>query len=384
MKVNRAYKFRLYPSNEQAILINKTIGSSRLIYNIMLSKKKDNSKLSKYDLIKEIPKLYQEYPFLKDVDSMSLRCAIFDLDNAFNKYYKGTSEYPKFKKKGSKDSYRTNFITSSYKGTVYENIKLDLKNRIITLPKLKEVSIRGYRKLEYINGRIINATIERVANKYYVSVVIEENLTLPIKKEASAVGIDLGVKDIVVTSDKEYYGNPKYSEKYEKRIKRLQKSLARKVKGSRNYNKTKIKLQEVYRKLSNARKKLVEEIVSKVTKYNDIIVTEKLKVKEMLKKKNSQNKLLRKSISNATFGEIVRHLEYKCKWLNKIFVQVDTYYPSSQICSRCSYQDKEMKELRIRKYKCEKCGIELDRDLNASINIMYEGICKYLKKQYNN
>lgn len=384
---NKAYKFRLYPNIEQQVLINKTFGCSRLIYNIMLNKKKNNSNLSCYDLIKEIPNLYKGYPFLKEVDSCSLRGAIFDLDNAYQRYYKKLGGYPKFKKKGCRDSYRTNLITSTYKGKVYENIKIDLKAKTITLPKLKEVNIKGYRNLESIDGRIINATITKEGRRYYVSVVVEEDVILPEKKDNYAIGIDIGVKSLVVTSDGESYGNPRYDEKYEIRINKLQKDLARKEKGSNNYKKSKEKLSEVYRKLSNARKKMVEEIVSKVTKYNDIIVTEKLKVKEMLVKKEKTiqnkyaNKKLRKSITNATFGLIIRKIEEKCLMQNKKFIQVDTYYPSSQICSRCGNINKEMKDLSKRKYKCSECGIEIDRDINASINIEYEGIIKYFKNE---
>lgn len=381
---NRAYKFRIYPTKEQQLIINKTFGCARLVYNIMLGKKKLNNKLSCYDLIKEIPNLYEEYPFLKEVDSCSIRCVIFDLDNGFKRYYKKLGGYPKFKKKGCKESYRTNMITSMYKGKKYENIKIDLKRRVIVLPKLKEVNMRGYRNLEKINGRIINATIEKTGARYYASVVVEEDIILPDKKENYAVGIDIGVKSLVVTSEGESYGNPKYNEKYEKRIKKLQKDLSRKEKGSNNYKKTKIKISEVYRKLSNARKKMVEEIVSKITKYNDIIITEKLKIKEMLikKDKSTQNKNLRKSIRNATFGLIIRKIEEKCKMLNKIYIQVDPYYASSQICSKCGNIDKSMKDIRKRKYECSECGLEIDRDINASINIEYEGIIKYFKEEY--
>ena len=383
MKLMRAYQFRLYPNIEQEILINKTIGCARLVYNIMLSKKKDNPNLSRFDLNKEIPSLYKEYPFLSEVDSTSLRCVVTDLCNGFDKYNKGTGGYPKFKKKGCKDSYRTNLITSTYKGTRYENIKIDLKKRTIILPKLKEIKIRGYRNLESINGRIINVTIKHIANKYYASVCVEEDIILPEKRESSVVGIDLGVKSLVVTSDGDVYGNPNYLDKYEKKIKGLQKGLSRKKKGSKNYQKNKLKLEEVYRKLKNARKKQAEEIVSKITKEYDIIVAEKLKVKEMIETKNLQKKHLRKEIINATFSEILRKIEYKCKILNKVFYQVDTYYPSSQICHHCGNIDKSMKDISKRKYECRKCGVEIDRDINASMNIMFEGLCGYYKEVYN-
>ena len=381
MLVNRAYKFRMYPSVKQQELINKTIGCSRLVYNIMLSKKKDNSKLTSFDMIKEIPKLYNEYPFLKEVDSCSLRCVIFDLENGLNKYYKKQGGYPKFKKKGIKDSYRTNYIKNTYKDKIYENIKIDLKNKIITLPKLKEVKIKGYRHLECIKGRIINATIEHIANKYYVSVCVEEEITCVKTNTSSVVGIDMGIKNLITTSEGISYGNPNYLKKYERKIKGLQKGLSRKIKGSNNYNKYKIKLQETYRKLQNARRKTNEEIVCKIIKDNDIIVTEDLSINSMIKE---ANKSLRKNIINSTMSDIIRRLKYKCHWLNKKLIQVNKYYASSQICSSCGNKNKIMKDIKIREYKCPKCGIEIERDINASINIMYEGIISYYKERYQN
>ena len=181
-----------------------------------------------------------------------------------------------------------------------------------------------------------------------------------------------------VTSNGDYYGNPRYLDKYERKIKRLQFELSRKVKGSKNYIKCKKKIEEVYRKLKNARKKTVEKIVQQITMYHDIIITENLQVKKMLEKKNNHKKL-RKEITSATFSEIIRILKYKSLWLNKIFIQVSPYYPSSQICSRCGNRNEEMKDIRVRELKCSKCGLEIERDYNASINILKEGL-----KSYNN
>ena len=278
--------------------------------------------------------------------------------------------------RGVKESFRTSFVTSSYKGRVYENIKVDLKSRVIELPELKEVKIRGYRNLEELSGRILNATVKEVGTKFYVSFCIEEELELPEKVTNKAVGIDIGVKNLVVTSNKEYYGNPKYLDKYERKIKRLQQELSRKAKASNNYIKCKKKLEEVYRKLKNARKKTVEKIVQQVTMYHDIIIAENLQVKKMLVHKNN-HKHLRKEITNATFSEIIRILKYKCLWLNKIFIQVSPYYPSSQICSKCGNRNEEMKDIRVRELKCSKCGLEIERDYNASINILNEGLRCY-------
>ncbi len=373
MIINKAYKFRLYPNEYQRELINKTIGCTRFIYNYMLNKKKDSINLSNFDLIKQIPALTIEYPFLKEVDSCALRCALFDLDNGFKKYFNKKGGYPKFKAKGVKDSYRTNYIKNKYKDKVYENIKLDLINKKIILPKLKEVKIRGYRKLERINGRILNATISKVADKYYVSVCIEENLDIKEIIPSSVVGIDVGIKSLVTTSAGTTYGNPNYLNKYEKRIKRLQRDLSRKIKNSNNYYKTKIKLEETYRKLKNARIKTNEEIVSKIVKENDIIISEDLSIQTMIEE---ANKHARKSITNSTMGDIIRRLKYKCTWLGKKFYQVNRYYASSQICSRCDHKEIKMKDLTKREYKCSNCGLEIDRDINASINIMVEGLFK--------
>ena len=235
MLINRAYKFRLYPTNEQKELINKTFGCSRLVYNYYLNKKQELYKqekisLSCYDAIKDLKNLSKERPFLKEVDSIALRTSLFDLDNAYNKFFKENIGYPNYKKKYGKNSYRTNLITSTYKGKTNENIKLDLKNKTITLPKLKQVKIKGYRNLETINGRIINATISKEANKYYVSVCVEEDIPVPEFIPTSIVGLDLGIKDLVITSDFKKYHNDKIIEKYEKRIKRFQRRLSKKRK----------------------------------------------------------------------------------------------------------------------------------------------------------
>ena len=376
MKIHRAYKFRLYPTKEQIVLIHQTFGCTRFVYNYCLDLKRKNKYLTKFDLMKELPKLKKEYPFLKEVDSSSLQNAVTDLMVGFSKQENNQGGYPKFKKKGVKESFRTSYITSSYKNSIYENIKVDLTRRVIELPKLKEVKIRGYRNLEELPGRILNATVKEVGTKFYVSLCIEEELELPEKVTNKAVGIDIGVKNLVVTSNGDYYGNPRYLDKYERKIKRLQLELSRKVKGSKNYIKCKKKLEEVYRKLKNARKKTVEKIVQQVTMYHDIIIAENLQVKKMLVHKNN-HKHLRKEITNATFSEIIRILKYKCLWLNKIFIQVSPYYPSSQICSKCGNRNEEMKDIRVRELKCSKCGLEIERDYNASINILNEGLRCY-------
>ena len=381
MIINKAYKFRLYPNQNQKELINKTFGCTRLVYNYYLDKKineyKTNKKsISSYECIKDLKNLYNDYPFLKEVDSMSLRCSLFNLDNAYNKFFKDKFGYPKFKSKFNKNSFRTNMITSEYKGRTYYNIKLDLIGKTITLLKIKNMKIRGYRKINKINGKIINATVSReLDDTYYVSVVVEEDIINYKFMPTTIVGLDLGIKDLVITSNYQKYKNEKIIEKYEKRIKQKQKRLAKKERGSHNYYKLKREIARIYKKIKNARKYLIHHITKDITDNNDIIVCETLKVKNMVK-----NHHLAKVIEDASFSEIIRQLEYKTKWKGKKLYKINTFYPSSQICSHCGYKNTLLKDLSIREYNCPNCNYELDRDYNASVNIMFEGLKLYMNE----
>ena len=376
----KSYRFRLYPTTNQVELIHKTLGCTRLVYNHYLEKQKvlyDEGKdsLSCFDMIKDLKNLQVERPYLKEVDSCSLRCSLFNLDDAFKRWYKGQGEYPKFKGKyNSKRSYRTNCISSTYKDKTYQSIEVDLKRHIIKLPKLKEVSIKGYRDLEYLPGRIINATIEQASTlKYYVSVLVEEDDVYTKLKPRKIIGIDLGIKDIVITSDNEKIGNPRLIEKYEKRIKRCSRELSRRIKGSNNYNKTKKKLAVLHQKLKNARRYFIHQITKKLVIENDIIVTESLKLKDMIEERR-----LSKQLTNVSLGELCRVLEYKAKIYGKKYIKIDSYYPSSQECSRCGYKNEKVKDLSVRSWICPECGSYHDRDYNASYNIMFEGLKKYM------
>ena len=276
-KILRGYVFRLYPTKEQTILIEKSIGCARFIYNYFLGISKEE-KINAYNYIKKLPELIDKYLWLKEVDSCLLRCSIFNLDNAYQKYFKEKKGLPKFKSKTrSRQSYRTNNITSNYKGKTYNSIELDLNKKIIKLPKLKEVAIKGYRNLKQIKGKIINATVYKEVNKYYVSVCVEEYINQPIITPNTIIGLDLGIKNLIITSDGKVYDNQKYIQKYEKKIKGLQKWLSRSQKGSKNREKIRLKLVRVYQKLRNARKYLIHQISKEITEENDIIVAIKIK-----------------------------------------------------------------------------------------------------------
>ena len=367
----KAYKFRLYPNDNQKILINKTFGCTRFIYNHFLNKCKEEKFIKAYDMCKELKELVLDYPFLKEVDSMALRCSIFNLEDSYKNYFSKRSAYPSFKNKFSKQSYRTNCITSIYKNKKYSNIKIDIKEKMIKVPKLGLVKIRGYRNLNELTDRIINITIEKEkTNKYYVSVITEKEEETPKKiTPTSIVGIDLGIKDLVVTSDGEKYPNPKEINKREKRLKRMQRKLCRQVKGSNNYNKTKEKIARIHSKIKNSRKHNIITIANKIVKEHDIIVSEKLNVKKM-----SSNHKLAKNILDAGFNKICELLKWKAKLLGKYYYQVDTYYPSSKICSHCDSKTEITNDLKVRMWECENCGNTNDRDIKASINIMFEGI----------
>jgi len=374
----RAYKFRLYPTTEQKTKIHKNFGCGRFIFNYYLNDIKENGYKNAYSCIKDYTsKLKYEYSFLQEVDSIIIRKELFFLENSLKRFYNSGFGYPKFKSKFDKNSYTTNAIYNNYKDKHYCNIEIDLENKEIKLPKLKQVKIKGYRKLKDIEGKIISATISKEPNgKYYVSVVYKQD---DIKEEIiipnTIVGIDVGIKNLLTLSDGTVFKNNKYILKYEKRIKRYQRELARKKKGSNNYYKCKTKLAILYSKLKNARKYYIHKITKQITNNYDIIVTEKLNTKEMIMKKE-----LSKNLADASFYEIIRQLEYKTQFKGKQFYQIDTYYPSSQTCSDCGKVDKKYKNLQERNYICTNCHSKLDRDVNASVNIMFEGLKLFMNK----
>ena len=263
------------------------------------------------------------------------------------------------------------------KGKEYSNIEVDLLSRFIKLPKLGKVKIRGFRTKDRIEGKILNATISREpTNKYYVSVAVVEDILIDKVTPTNIVGIDLGIKDLVITSDGIKYGNEKVLMKFEKRLKRLQRKLSRQIKGSKNYLKTKEKIARLHDKIKNYRKHYLNDIANEIVDEHDIIVTESLLVKDMFKDKR---KAFNKILSDACVSRLRSLIEWKCKVKGKIYYKINTYYPSSQICSHCGYKNSKLKDLSIREYDCPVCGSHNDRDINASLNILFEG----LKLHYN-
>ena len=379
MLMYKAYKFRLYPNDIQTELINKILGCSRYTYNHYLDKMINNGYTTSYNNIKDFSNtLRYEASFLQEIDNIIIHKSLYNLDDAFKRNFNQISGYPKFKSKYKRNSYNT---PATYTGSSC-NIELDLKSKKLKLPQLDWIKVRGYKNIKTINGRIRNATISKEpTGKYYVSILYEMYEKIPNSTPQNIVGIDLGVKKLLTLSDGITYDNNKYIDKYQKRIKRKQRELSRKEKGSKNYYKCKKELAILYSKLANARKYYTHKITKKITDNYDIITCEKLTTKEMIIKGKTTK--LSSKISDATFSEIIRQLLYKSKFKGKKFYQVSTYYPSSQICNRCNNQDRKYKDLTEREYNCPKCGEKIDRDLNASINIMFEGLKLYIKSYAN-
>ena len=369
----KGFKFRMYPTNDQEKIINTNLDNKRFIYNHYLDKAKTSNQINTKQNIFDYSQILK--PTSTSLQTLDIKIAyttLYSLENNFKKL--NNLEIMKFKSKYNKNSY----TISSNKSINNPNIILDLKRKTITLPHLENIKIRGYKKLKEIKGRIINVTISKEpTGKYYVSVLYELTNVNPIKNPKNIVGIDIGIKQLLTLSDGTTYENIHIQEKYRKRIKRKQRELSRKIKGSKNYYKCKKELAILYSKLKNIRKSYIHKITKSITDEYDIITCENLKTKEMIIQGKTNN--LSSKINDATFTEILRQLSYKAKIKGKKFYQVDTYYPSSQICSRCDNQDKKYKDLNEREYKCTKCGQALDRDFNSSINIMFEGLKLYIK-----
>ena len=361
----KAYKYRIYPNDAQKTQIAKTFGCCRFVYNQTLAYRKetyeqDKKSVSKIDCNNYCNrKLKKDYEWLKEVDKFALTNAIYNMDAAYQKFFREHAGYPKFKSKhDSHQSYTTNFTNG--------NIAVDFEDRTIKLPKLKVVKAKLHRNF---SGKIKSVTVSQVpSGKYYVSILVEtEHLELPHTNQT--IGIDLGIKDLCITSDGKKYENPKIIKKYEKKLVKLQRQLAHKEKRSQNYYKIKKKIALCHEKITNARKDYLHKISYEIISENQVIVSENLQIKNMVK-----NHHLAKSISDVSWYGLTRQLEYKSKWNGRKYVKIDTFYASSQLCSTCGYKNTETKNLSIREWECPVCGAKHDRDINAAKNILSEGL----------
>ena len=370
MMVKKGIEIRLYPNKGQRNFINKMIGAVRVVYNTMLYRKEKYYEEHKESLNVLPTDLYTEYLWLKELDSQGFCNVYMDLNKAYNNWFnslkgknKGKFKAPKYKNKSHSGSYKNG------QPIKIPNKLIDLQNHTIKLPKLKYVKFKGNVDLDRIK-KIYNVTIKKTnTNKYFCSICCDYEVP-DYEQTDAVVGLDLGIKDLIITSDGQKFENKKFYRNNEKKIKHLQRELSRKKKGSRNHDKARLKHAIAHEKLSNCRKDYIQKLTTKLVKDYSVICIEDLAVSNMMK-----NHKLAKSISDCSFSMIRQMLDYKCRWYGRQLVVIDRWEPTSKTCSNCGHIMKDW-NLGIREWICPSCGTYHDRDVNAAKNILKCGLQK--------
>ncbi len=358
--INKTYRFRIYPNKEQEVLLNKHFGCSRFIYNYFLNERKEQYRMYKksdnyYTQAKTLTDLKKQDDniWLKEVNSQTLQFALRSLDTAYVNFFRGNAQFPKFKSRKHKNTF-----------TVPQFGKIE-DDRIV-LPKFKDgIKVKLHREVKGEIGKI--SITKTPTGKYYVSIFTEQEV-VDLTKTNRQVGIDLGLKDFVITSDNKKFKNNRYTKKYEKKLKKAQQHLSRKQKGSNEFEKQKLKVAKIHEKIASCRLDALHKVSKELVESYDLISIEDLNVKGMIK-----NHKLSKHIADVSWGNFVTLLQYKCDWYGKELIKVNRFYPSSKTCGDCGWINRELK-LSDREWTCNSCGVVHDRDTNASRNILKEGL----------
>lgn len=378
----KAYRYRIYPNKQQEEYLSKVFGCVRFVWNKMLDEKM-NARNETGHIPQVTPAQYkEEYPWLYEVDSLALANTQLQLEKAFKNHFKDPKRFkkPSFKKKRNEQSFTTNHVNG--------NIKIDFDNGTIKIPKLDTpIKVKFHRKFE---GKVKRVTLRKTpSGRYYVSILVEESIE-PLKPAYSACGIDVGIKDFAtitqgngITKERSHISNPKYLEKSEMMLKKLQRQLDKKVhprckgdktKKTKNYIKYTKRVSKLHEHVSNQRLDFLHKLSYAIIHENQVIVAEDLNIEGMLK-----NHHLAKSISSVSWSTFINMLQYKADWYGRKFIKEDRFFASTQNCSVCGYKNPLLKDLSIREWTCPVCGTHHDRDENASDN-MYEIGLNHLKQ----
>lgn len=361
METKRAYKFRFYPDEQQKENLSKTFGSVRFVYNYMLNLRteafyKHGEKVNYHDTSFLLTNLKYNgiAPWLGEISCVPPQQALRHLHTSFLNFWSGRTKYPTFKKKTSKQS--AEYSTSAFK---WDGKELKLAKH------KKPLNIKWSRTF---TGKPSTVTVSKdPSGRYFVSILVTENI-LPLPPNKNQVGVDLGIKDVAITSDGFKSGAPKYLRKYEKQLAQAQRKLAKKKKGSKNRQKARIKVARIHAKTADCRRDFTHKLSTKLIKENGFIAIEDLNVRGMVK-----NHCLAKSIADSGWSELTRQLEYKAEWYNRKLVRIDRFFPSSKRCFECGYINNNL-QLSDRNWTCSECSAELNRDINASKNIKAAGL----------